>query len=269
MPTPMVSPARSGWPAISMSESNAAEQLTAAFDSHIEIAGQPLRAGLTIGVGIYPQDGLDAMTLVANADAALLAPFYARGVPRGGGAHSHWQGRISCHIDAGVHRQRREVLTCLRQTWVAPCRADQIVAAAVLGCVCQHAGDARNNGRVAASLLSPRRVGARRHGVDQRARRRNADVLECDYEQPRFLHPPSSIVRDPFAVSGGDHSVAMRPPIDDAFQQYSSHVIAVGKHDAERQAVWARLLSHVRPFRRTTAQHGFAARWGSVSYTHL
>ena len=57
-----------------------AEQLTAAFDSDIEIAGQPLRVGLTIGVGIYPQDGADAMTLVANADAAL---FRAKAEARG------------------------------------------------------------------------------------------------------------------------------------------------------------------------------------------
>ena len=28
--------------------------------------------GLTIGVGIYPQDGIDAATLVANTDAALF-----------------------------------------------------------------------------------------------------------------------------------------------------------------------------------------------------
>jgi diguanylate cyclase (GGDEF)-like protein/PAS domain S-box-containing protein len=49
-----------------------AERLTAAFDSDIDIDGHPLRVGLTIGVGIYPQDGADATTLVANADAALF-----------------------------------------------------------------------------------------------------------------------------------------------------------------------------------------------------
>ena len=30
-----------------------------------------MRVGLTIGVGIFPQDGADATTLVANAEAAL------------------------------------------------------------------------------------------------------------------------------------------------------------------------------------------------------
>jgi diguanylate cyclase (GGDEF)-like protein/PAS domain S-box-containing protein len=48
-----------------------AERLSAAFESDIDIGGRPLRVGLTIGVAIYPQDGADATTLVANADAAL------------------------------------------------------------------------------------------------------------------------------------------------------------------------------------------------------
>ncbi len=57
-----------------------AARLNAAFDSDIGIDDHPLRVGLTIGVGIYPQDGLDATTLVANADAALFrAKTEARG----------------------------------------------------------------------------------------------------------------------------------------------------------------------------------------------
>ena len=57
-----------------------AARLIAAFDSDIDIDGHLLRVGLTIGVGIYPQDGADAMTLVANADAAL---FRAKSEARG------------------------------------------------------------------------------------------------------------------------------------------------------------------------------------------
>jgi diguanylate cyclase (GGDEF)-like protein/PAS domain S-box-containing protein len=49
-----------------------AERLANAFDSDIEINGNTLRVGLTIGVGIFPQDGVDAATLVANTDAALF-----------------------------------------------------------------------------------------------------------------------------------------------------------------------------------------------------
>jgi diguanylate cyclase (GGDEF)-like protein/PAS domain S-box-containing protein len=49
-----------------------AERLSAALDSDIEINGNVLRIGLTIGISIYPQDGIDAPTLVANTDAALF-----------------------------------------------------------------------------------------------------------------------------------------------------------------------------------------------------
>ena len=40
-----------------------AERLSAALDADIEINGNPLRLGLTIGIGIYPQDGTDAAAL--------------------------------------------------------------------------------------------------------------------------------------------------------------------------------------------------------------
>ena len=49
-----------------------AERMLAALDSDIDINGHTLRVGLTIGIGIYPQDGVDAPTLVANTDAALF-----------------------------------------------------------------------------------------------------------------------------------------------------------------------------------------------------
>jgi len=48
-----------------------AERMLAVLDSDIDIKGHALRVGLTIGIGIYPQDGVDAPTLVANTDAAL------------------------------------------------------------------------------------------------------------------------------------------------------------------------------------------------------
>jgi diguanylate cyclase (GGDEF)-like protein len=60
-----------------------AARLNAAFGADLQIDGHALQVGLTIGVGIYPQDGADATTLVANADAALFrAKAEARGSVR-------------------------------------------------------------------------------------------------------------------------------------------------------------------------------------------
>ncbi len=60
-----------------------AERLSTAFDSDIDIDGHALRMGLTIGIGIFPQDGADAITLIANANAALFrAKSEARGSVR-------------------------------------------------------------------------------------------------------------------------------------------------------------------------------------------
>ena len=57
-----------------------AERLGAMFDADIDISGQPLRVGLTIGVAVFPQDGADGATLIANAEAAL---FRAKSEARG------------------------------------------------------------------------------------------------------------------------------------------------------------------------------------------
>jgi diguanylate cyclase (GGDEF)-like protein len=46
-------------------------RLSVALGKDIAVDGHPLHAGLTIGVSIYPNDGTDAESLVANADAAL------------------------------------------------------------------------------------------------------------------------------------------------------------------------------------------------------
>jgi diguanylate cyclase (GGDEF)-like protein/PAS domain S-box-containing protein len=57
-----------------------AERLCAALEGDVEINGNPMQVDLTIGVGIYPQDGADATALVANANAAL---FRAKAEARG------------------------------------------------------------------------------------------------------------------------------------------------------------------------------------------
>ena len=60
-----------------------AERFCEALDTDIEVDGNPMRVGLTIGVAIFPQDGADALTLLANADAALFrAKSEARGSVR-------------------------------------------------------------------------------------------------------------------------------------------------------------------------------------------
>jgi diguanylate cyclase (GGDEF)-like protein/PAS domain S-box-containing protein len=60
-----------------------AERFCAALDNDIEIDGNPMRVGLTIGVAVFPQDGADAVALLANADAALFrAKSEARGSVR-------------------------------------------------------------------------------------------------------------------------------------------------------------------------------------------
>lgn len=48
------------------------ESLHAAVASDIDIHGHQLQVGLSIGVAIYPDDGANAETLIANADAALF-----------------------------------------------------------------------------------------------------------------------------------------------------------------------------------------------------
>jgi diguanylate cyclase (GGDEF)-like protein/PAS domain S-box-containing protein len=60
-----------------------AERLGAALDADIDIGGNALRVGLTIGVALYPQDGVSVESLIGNADAALYrAKAEARGSVR-------------------------------------------------------------------------------------------------------------------------------------------------------------------------------------------
>jgi diguanylate cyclase (GGDEF)-like protein/PAS domain S-box-containing protein len=57
-----------------------AGRLSAAIESDFTVEGHSIGIGVTIGVAIFPQDGVTAAALVANADAALLrAKLEARG----------------------------------------------------------------------------------------------------------------------------------------------------------------------------------------------
>ncbi|HTZ01555.1 MAG TPA: EAL domain-containing protein [Xanthobacteraceae bacterium] len=57
-----------------------ADRLLLAMESEIDVDGQLLRAGMSIGVAVYPADGTELSVLLANADAALYrAKSEARG----------------------------------------------------------------------------------------------------------------------------------------------------------------------------------------------
>jgi diguanylate cyclase (GGDEF)-like protein/PAS domain S-box-containing protein len=57
-----------------------AAQICAAFEDEIDFEGNSVPVGMTIGIAVFPQDGADAVALVANADAALYrAKVEARG----------------------------------------------------------------------------------------------------------------------------------------------------------------------------------------------
>ena len=60
-----------------------ADRLLRALEDDIETGGQILRAGMSIGVAVYPNDGQEAEVILANADAALYrAKAEARGSVR-------------------------------------------------------------------------------------------------------------------------------------------------------------------------------------------
>jgi diguanylate cyclase (GGDEF)-like protein/PAS domain S-box-containing protein len=72
-----------------------ADQILSAIGREFEIHGHQVRLGISIGVAIFPADGNDAETLVANADAALYrAKSEGRGIYR--------------FFEAGMDRRLRE-----------------------------------------------------------------------------------------------------------------------------------------------------------------
>ncbi len=72
-----------------------ADQIIAAIGQEFVIHGHRIRLGMSIGVAIYPADGNDAETLVANADAAL---YRAKSEGRG----------IYQFFEAGMDKRLRE-----------------------------------------------------------------------------------------------------------------------------------------------------------------
>jgi diguanylate cyclase (GGDEF)-like protein len=72
-----------------------ANRLLERFGQDFEIDGRHLRAGLSIGVALYPTDGRDAATLLANADAALY-----RAKREGRGAFRFFEASMDAHLRA-------------------------------------------------------------------------------------------------------------------------------------------------------------------------
>ncbi|MGE7371383.1 putative bifunctional diguanylate cyclase/phosphodiesterase [Neorhizobium sp. NPDC001467] len=72
-----------------------AENLTQAMEQEIDVEGRSLRVGLSIGIAMFPQDGNDAASLLANADAALYR------------AKAEGRGRF-CAFNAGMDRRMHD-----------------------------------------------------------------------------------------------------------------------------------------------------------------
>jgi predicted signal transduction protein with EAL and GGDEF domain len=72
-----------------------AERIQASVAAEIEVDGQPLRTGVTIGVAIFPSDARDMASLVSNADTALYR------------AKAEGRGTV-CFFEAEMDEQLRE-----------------------------------------------------------------------------------------------------------------------------------------------------------------
>jgi diguanylate cyclase len=80
------------------------ETLLARFADELAVSGQQLRVGLSIGVTMFPDDGPDADTLMANADAALY-----RAKMEGRGTFRFFEAKVDQHL-----RERRALQLDLR-----------------------------------------------------------------------------------------------------------------------------------------------------------
>jgi diguanylate cyclase (GGDEF)-like protein/PAS domain S-box-containing protein len=80
------------------------EAMIEAFKENFDVDGHQIQVGLSIGVAIYPADGTDAKTLIANADAAL---YQAKSEVRG--SVRFFEEKLGSRL-----RERRELQTDLR-----------------------------------------------------------------------------------------------------------------------------------------------------------
>jgi predicted signal transduction protein with EAL and GGDEF domain len=80
------------------------ERLFAAVKDEVEVEGQRLRVQFSVGVAVFPSDGLDAETLLSNANAALY-----RAKAEGGGAIRFFEAEMDTRL-----RDRRAIQQDLR-----------------------------------------------------------------------------------------------------------------------------------------------------------
>ena len=81
------------------------ERLIDAFSRNFEVDGHQIQVGLSIGVAVFPTDGMHAKTLIANADAAL---YQAKSEVRG--SVRFFEEKLGSRL-----RERRELQTDLRK----------------------------------------------------------------------------------------------------------------------------------------------------------
>ncbi len=80
------------------------DRLLASFKENFDIEGHQMQVGLSIGVAVFPADGADVKTLIANADAAL---YQAKSEVRG--SLRFFEAKLGSRL-----RERRELQTDLQ-----------------------------------------------------------------------------------------------------------------------------------------------------------
>jgi len=85
-------------------------RILAALEKPFEVAGHSLRVSASIGVTIYPDDGLDMNRLQQNADAAMYASkkrsrngfqFYHQNLRQASGSQLEMERKLACALEAG------------------------------------------------------------------------------------------------------------------------------------------------------------------------
>ena len=155
-----------------------ARKLTAALALPTTAGGAPVTLSASIGISIYPDDGLDADTLLGKADAAM---YRAKRLDRGGFA---WQGQ---RADAGQAAARAPVAAVPNP----PAAAEQA----------RHLERLRDaNEHLVLAALDARTLQA----AAEKARRRQIDLLAVAADELRNPQAPIRLAISMLGRDGGD-----------------------------------------------------------------